>query len=75
MATKIVSEHQRGFIAGRIVSECIGITLEEMNLLDKKSFVGKMAMKIDIKKAFDNFKGSYLLRVLKNFCFNLKFCS
>jgi hypothetical protein len=39
-------------------------------MLDKKSFGGNMAMKIDIKKAFDILDWGFLLRVLKSFGFN-----
>jgi ribonuclease HI len=74
IAPKIVSEHQRGFIKDRHIYECIGIASEAINLLDKKSFGGNMAMKIDIKKAFDTLDWGFLLRVLKSFGFNSVFC-
>jgi hypothetical protein len=70
IAPKIVSEHQRGFIKDRHIYECVGIASEAINMLDKKSFGGNMAMKIDIKKAFDILDWGFLLRVLKSFGFN-----
>lgn len=53
IAPCIVSENQRGFIQGRHIGECICLTSEAINLLEKKSFGGSLALKIDIKKAFD----------------------
>lgn len=47
---KMVSKHHRGFIMNGYIYECIGITLESINLLDTKSFGGSMNFKIDIKK-------------------------
>lgn len=52
-APKIISEQQRGFIKGRHISECIFSTSEAINLLDSKAFGGNVALKFDIKKAFD----------------------
>ncbi|XP_045802493.1 uncharacterized protein LOC123896099 [Trifolium pratense] len=75
IAPKIVSEHQRGFVQGRHIYECICIASEAINMLDKKSFGGNMAMKIDIKKVFDTLDWSFLLKVLQAFGFNHKFCS
>ncbi|CAJ2652147.1 unnamed protein product [Trifolium pratense] len=71
----IISKEQRGFIHGRNIKDCIGLTYEAINLLHKKSFGGNLAMKIDISKAFDTLNWSFLLKVLKQFGFNNKFCS
>lgn len=50
---KIISEHERGFIRGYHIYECIRITLEAVNMLDKKSFRGSMNLDIDIRNIFD----------------------
>lgn len=39
VAPKILSENQRGFIKGRNINDCICITSEAINLLDKKCLV------------------------------------
>lgn len=46
-----------------------------MNLLDCKSFGGNLALKLDIRKAFDTLDWSFLLSALKAFGFNSIFCS
>jgi hypothetical protein len=75
IAPKIISDHQKGFIRDRHISECICITSEAINLLDKKSFGGNLALKIDIRKAFDTLDWDFLLLVLKSFGFNQVFCN
>jgi hypothetical protein len=75
IAPKIISGHQKGFIRDRHISECICITSEAINLLDKKSFGGNLALKIDIRKAFDTLDWDFLLLVLKSFGFNQVFCN
>lgn len=49
----IISKEQRGFIKVRNIKDCILLTSEAVNLLDKKSFGGNIAFKIDIAKDFD----------------------
>jgi hypothetical protein len=51
------------------------ITLEAINVLSKKSYVGNIAHKIDIKKAYDTLGWNFLLYVLKNFGFSATFCA
>lgn len=53
IAPKIISSQQRRFIKGRHIQEYICVASEAVNLLDYKSFGGSLAMKLDIKKAFD----------------------
>jgi hypothetical protein len=43
--------------------------------LDKKSFGGNLALKIDVSKAFDTINWDFLLKVLKCFGFNDVFCN
>jgi len=54
------------------------IASDTLNLLDRKSFGGNLAMKIDVKKAFDTLELNvcfFLLKVLKWFGFNEVFCN
>ncbi|KAF1886388.1 hypothetical protein Lal_00045620 [Lupinus albus] len=53
VAPNIVFSQQRGFIKERQILDCLCSTSEAINLLDHKAFGGNMAIKIDIKKAFD----------------------
>jgi len=39
IAPKIISPHQRGFIQGRSILECVCVALEAFNLLDKKNLL------------------------------------
>lgn len=75
IAPKIISHQQRGFIKDRHIKECNCIASEAVNLLDYKSFGGNLALKLDIRKAFDTLDWSFLLGVLKAFGFNSTFCS
>lgn len=75
IAPSIVSENQRGFIKGRKIADCICLTSEDINLLDKKYFGGNLALKIDVKKAFDTLDWKFLIKVLHAFGFNDKFCN
>lgn len=75
IAPKVISENQRGFIKDRHITDCICITSEVINQLDKRSFGGNIAMKIDIKKAFDTMDWTFLLQVLKSFGFHSTLCN
>lgn len=44
-----------------------------VNLLDYKTFGGNLALKLDIKKAFDIVDWDFLLKVLQAYGFNSKF--
>lgn len=69
IAPNIVSQNQRGFIKGRQISDCICLTSEAINLIDKRNFGGNLAMTIDIRKAFDTLYWGFLLKVLHAFGF------
>ncbi|CAL0326169.1 unnamed protein product [Lupinus luteus] len=69
IAPKIVSSQQRGFIKGRQIHDCICIASEAINLLDHKSFGGNLAIKLDIKKAFDTIDWQFLMDTLKAYGF------
>lgn len=71
---KILSDNQRAFIHDRHISDCICITSEVINMLDKRAFGGNIALKIDIKKAFDTMDWDFLLQTLRSFGFEEKFC-
>lgn len=44
----LVLKEQRGFIHGRHIWDCIGLTSEGINLLDTKTRCANIAMKVDI---------------------------
>jgi len=66
----IISKEQIGFIKGRNIKDCISLTSEAINLLDKKCFGGNLALTIDVSKAFDTLRWDFLIKVLKCFGFN-----
>lgn len=75
IAPKIISPWQRGFIKGRNIKECICIASENANLIDYKAFGGNLALKLDIRKAFDTLDWNFLISVLDAFGFNNIFCN
>jgi hypothetical protein len=64
IAAKIISVNQKGFIPGRHIHDCIMTASEAVNLLHKKTYGGNIAMKIDIRKAFDTVNWQFLIHVL-----------
>jgi hypothetical protein len=74
IASRIISIHQRGFIPGRHIHDCIMTASEAVNLLHKKSYGGNLALKIDVRKAFDTVNWKFLVHVLHCFGFNQVFC-
>lgn len=73
IAPKIIYVQQRGFTKGTHIEEYIYTTSEAINLLDCKSFGGKVALNFDIKKAYDTLDWKFLLKVLNAFGFHSKF--
>lgn len=61
LAPRIISPQRRGFIRDRHIQECICITSEAVNLLDYNTFGRNLAIKLDIKKAFDTIDWNLLL--------------
>ncbi|KAK2642140.1 hypothetical protein Ddye_023903 [Dipteronia dyeriana] len=53
MAARIISLNQFGFVKGRQIQDCIAIASDCINALDKHCYEGNIAIKIDIRKAFD----------------------
>ena len=70
IATRIVSPYQFGFIRDRHIEDCIALASDCVNVLHKKCYGGNLAMKIDIRKAFDTLDWSFLRRVLQAFGFS-----
>ncbi|XP_019431994.1 PREDICTED: uncharacterized protein LOC109339078, partial [Lupinus angustifolius] len=75
IAPKIISTQQRGFIHDRKIQDCIWLASEAINLLDYKTFGGNIAIKLDIKKAFDTLDWNFLIDTLMAFGFNNQFCN
>jgi len=69
----IISKEQRGFVKGRNIRDCIALASVAINVLDKKSFGGNLALKIDVSKAFDTLSWDFLLEVLQQFGFHSTF--
>lgn len=66
----LITKEQREFIRGGNIKDCIAITSEAINMLDRRCFGGNLAMKIDVAKAFDTLRWDFLLFVLKSFGFH-----
>ncbi|KAF1871994.1 hypothetical protein Lal_00012213 [Lupinus albus] len=64
VAPNIVSCHQRCFIKEKQILDCLCSTSEAINLLGHKTCGGNLAIKIDIKKAFDTMDWSFILDTL-----------
>ena len=73
MATRIISPQQFGFIQDRHIEDCIALASDCVNVLQKKCYGGNLAMKIDIRKAFDTLDWTFLCRVLQAFGFSSVF--
>ncbi|XP_019418539.1 PREDICTED: uncharacterized protein LOC109329320 [Lupinus angustifolius] len=69
IAPTIISQHQRGFIKDRHIHDCTYIGFEAINLLDHKTRGGNLAIKLDVKKAFDTIDWRFLMDTLKAFGF------
>ena len=71
---RIISNNQFDFIKGRKIQECIDLASEGYNALGKSN-EGSIAIKINIKKAFDTLDRDFILEVLRCFCFSDEFRS
>lgn len=67
VAPKLISPNQCGFVKGCSIRSCIGITSEAINLLKYCAYGGNIALKVDIRKAFDTLDWNFLLHVLESF--------
>lgn len=70
IASRIISPSQSAFIKGRSIVDPITLTSECVNLLDRKCKHGNIAIKFDIRKAFDTLDWGFLIRVLTAFGFD-----
>lgn len=61
IASKIITENQRGPIQGRNILDYIAVTSEAINMLDTKAFSGNLSIKVDIKMVFDTMDWSFLI--------------
>ncbi|KAK2650013.1 hypothetical protein Ddye_017502 [Dipteronia dyeriana] len=66
----IISPRQFGFIRDRHIEDCIALASDCVNVLHKKCYGGNVAMKINIRKAFDTLDRKFLCRVLRAFGFS-----
>ncbi|XP_019435949.1 PREDICTED: uncharacterized protein LOC109342416 [Lupinus angustifolius] len=57
----------------RKIQECIRLASEAINLLDHKTFGGNMAIKLDIKKAFDTIDWDFITFTFIAFGFSMHF--
>ena len=64
VAAKIISPQQFSFIRDQHIEDCVALASDCVNVLHKKCYEGNLAMKIDIRKAFDTLDWSFLCRVL-----------
>jgi hypothetical protein len=63
---KVISPWQSAFVPGRVIQDNSIIAHEVLNTMKRKSgFVGLMALKIDIEKAFDIMEWPFILNVLR----------
>lgn len=69
ITSRIISPNQYGFIPGRSIHESIAMASEGVNLLSKRCYGGNLAIKIDIKKAFDTLDWGFLRTILLSFGF------
>ena len=69
VCSRIISPHQFGFVPDRNIRDCIVGASECYNCLHKGSFGGNLAMKLDIRKAFDTMRWDFIKAVLSCFGF------
>ncbi|VFQ73493.1 unnamed protein product [Cuscuta campestris] len=66
---EIISEEQAAYVPGREMLDQILITKELVHNINKKTKGGNLIIKLDLSKAFDKVKWSYLLDILQRFGF------
>ncbi|GJU81687.1 RNA-directed DNA polymerase, eukaryota, reverse transcriptase zinc-binding domain protein [Tanacetum coccineum] len=69
---KIVNPNQSAFILGRQITDNILLTQELLNGYDRKNGAKRVAMKVDIQKAYDTVNWSFLESTLVLFAFPTK---
>lgn len=63
VVSRVVSLYQFGFIWGSQIWDCIAAASDCVKILGLMVFGGNMALKIDIKKAFDTLNWDFILIV------------
>ncbi|VFQ89227.1 unnamed protein product [Cuscuta campestris] len=66
----LISEEQGAYMMGKDISEQILLTKEMVHNLDIKAWGGNIIVKLDLSKAFDKLKWSFLFDVLLRFGFS-----
>ena len=69
----IISNYQKGFVAGRNIGECTRLTSDIIYKM-KKSKMSGIILLIDFEKAFDSLDWSFIDKTLKYFNFGEKMC-
>ncbi|VFR00957.1 unnamed protein product [Cuscuta campestris] len=69
----IISEEQGAYVPGREILDQILITKEMVHHINKKANGGNLIIKLDMAKAFDKLKWSYLFDILQQFGFCAQF--
>lgn len=69
----VLSPFQFGFIPGRSIHNCVAVASEGINCLDRTTVNGNMAIKVDIRKAFDTLKWDFIYFMLRKLGFHDNF--
>ena len=67
IATKIISHNQSAFLKGRTIADPIILTSECINMLDRRCKKGNIAIKFDVRKAFEYFGFGFSASGFKSF--------
>ncbi|VFR03157.1 unnamed protein product [Cuscuta campestris] len=73
LLTILISEEQGAYMMGKDISEQILLIKEMVHNLDRKAWGGNIIVKLDLSKAFDKLKWSFLFDVLLRFGFSNRF--
>lgn len=71
--SNIISDCQKGFVAGRYIGECTRLTSDIIFKMKKLKMEGIILL-IDFEKAFDSISWSFIDKTLKYFNFGERFC-
>ncbi|XP_057774892.1 uncharacterized protein LOC130993874 [Salvia miltiorrhiza] len=73
IASTHISNNQFGFISGRNIHDCIMLSSEGFNSMQRTNRGSNMACKIDIRKAFDTIRWEFIMQVLRANGYHEKF--